>query len=99
MGTFLAIYKDNMIFLNSSTTIKYFSSYVRHVLAKASVFVLDLKRELSRVAKDNNRYVARSWFYLLQRRQDKDRSLPHTRLSLAEHVHTQNRLWDTLLLY
>lgn len=67
------------------------STYPRHVLAKPLILVLDLVRELPRVAQHQHGHVLLG-NELLQRRQHEDRRLAHARLCLAEHVHGQDGL-------
>ena len=44
-------------------------------------------------------YLSINGFKLLQCSENKHSSLAHARLSLAQHIHTQNGLWDAFVLH
>lgn len=71
---------------------------VGHVLREASVLVLDLERKLAGVAKYDDRYFAVDRFELLESCQNKDSRLSVPGFRLAQHVHSQDGLRNTLLL-
>ena len=86
------------IFLERSTTIKDGSLHVRKILAESGVFVLDLIRQLSRVAHDQDRALPRDRLQLVKSRQNKHRSLPETGLGLAKDIDVQNSCRNAHLL-
>ena len=98
VGAELLVAENVLISLDGHTTVEHLRANLGKVLAEASVIVLDLESELTSVAEDNDSNLAGSGLDLLERREDKDSSLSHTRLGLAQNVHTQNRLGDALLL-
>lgn len=94
----LLVAENILISLNGGTTIEDLRANLGQVLAEAGVLVLDLEGQLAGVAEDNNRDLTRDSLDLLERGEDKDGSLTHTRLSLAENIHSEDGLGDTLLL-
>ena len=54
--------------------------------------------KLAGVADDQSCYLILNGLQLLQNREDKDSSLAHTRLGLADDIHTQDSLWYALML-
>ena len=74
-------------------------NHLGHVLAEAIVFVLDLERQLTSVAKAHHKDVAGlRQVELLQGGEDEHSRLAHARLRLADHVHTQDGLRDAFVL-
>ena len=71
---------------------------IRHVLGKASVFVLDLESKFPRMTQDQNRNLAIDRLELLQSSEDEHGGLSVAGFRLAKHVHAQNGLWDAFLL-
>ena len=71
---------------------------VWHVLRETRVLVLNLVCELARVAKNNDRDLAVDRLELLQRCEHENSRLSVTRLGLAQNVHAEHGLRDTLLL-
>ena len=69
-----------------------------HVLAEASILVLDLVSQLTSVAHDENGALAGDWLDLLESGEDEDGSLTKTRLGLAEDVGAENCLRNADLL-
>jgi len=72
---------------------------VVQVLTEPLVLFADLEGELTSVAENDGGDLAVDWLDLLESGQDKDRSFTHTGLGLAENVHAQDGLWDTLVLH
>jgi hypothetical protein len=71
---------------------------VGHVLGETRVLVLDLVRELTRVAENDDRHLSIDGLELLQAGQHEHRCLSMTRLGLAQDVHPQDGLGNALLL-
>lgn len=94
----LLVAENVLISLDGGTTIEDLRANFGQVLAEAGVLVLDLEGQLAGVAEDNNRDLTRDSLDLLERGEDKDGSLTHTRLSLAENIHSEDGLGDALLL-
>jgi hypothetical protein len=69
-----------------------------HVLGESLILLADLESQFTSVAHDQavNHIFGR--FQLLQSSQHKDSSFTHTRLGLAQNVHSQHCLWDALVL-
>lgn len=93
----LALERLNVV-LDRRSSVKHTSPQVGHELRESSVFVLDLVGEFSSVAEDDDRHLAVDGFDLLKRGEDEDGRLSHSRLGLAEDIHAEDRLGDTLLL-
>ena len=68
------------------------------VRAEALELVLDLVRQLARVAEDQRANLARDGLELLEDREHEHRGLAHAGLGLADDVHAQDRLGDALVL-
>lgn len=98
VGAELLVAENVLISLDGGTTVEDLRADLRQVLAEAGVLVLDLECQLARMAEDNNRYLAGDSLDLLERSENKDGSLTHTRLSLAENIHAEDGLGDALLL-
>lgn len=86
------------VLLHWRTTVEDGSLDVRHVLAESGILVLDLVGELTGVAHNQYRGLAIDWLHLLKSRKDEDCSLSETRLGLAEHIGTEDGLWNADLL-
>ena len=71
---------------------------VGHVLCETRVLVLDLERQFTRMTEHDDSNLAVDRLKLLERSQDEHGSLSVTRLGLAEDIHSENSLRDTLLL-
>lgn len=87
-----------LVLLDVSATVKDLGLDFRHVLAKPLVFILDLERELTRVAHDQNADFAIDWLNLLKSGQHKNGCFSETGLSLAEHIGSKNSLRNAHLL-
>lgn len=98
VGAELLVAENILISLDGGTTIEDLRADLRQVLAEAGVLVLDLEGQLAGVAENNNRDLAGDSLDLLKRSEDKDGSLTHTRLGLAENIHSEDGLGDALLL-
>ena len=70
----------------------------REVRAETLELVLDLVRELARVAEDQRADLPGHGLELLEHREDEHRGLAHARLGLADDVHAEDRLGDALVL-
>mmetsp|Transcript_9342 Transcript_9342/g.40993 ORF Transcript_9342/g.40993 Transcript_9342/m.40993 type:complete len:344 (+) Transcript_9342:410-1441(+) len=68
------------------------------VRAEALELVLDLVRQLARVAEDQRANLARDGLELLEDREHEHRGLAHAGLGLADDIHAQDRLGDALVL-
>ena len=68
------------------------------VFGKAGVFVLDLEGQFSSVTENEDGYFTIHWIQLLESGKDEDGGFPVARLGLAEYVHTEDSLGNTLLL-
>lgn len=90
--------KDFRVLLYGSTAIEGVDPYVRHVLGKPRVLVLDLEGEFTGVTQDNDGNFAIHRLQLLQRCKYEDRGLAVPRLCLTKDVHSQDGLRDTFLL-
>mmetsp|Transcript_13149 Transcript_13149/g.42022 ORF Transcript_13149/g.42022 Transcript_13149/m.42022 type:complete len:250 (-) Transcript_13149:59-808(-) len=71
---------------------------VLEVLCEAVKLVLDLVGELASVADDQDFHGLLRSIQLLETSQDKDSSLAHARLGLAEHIGAEDGLRDALVL-
>lgn len=83
---------------HGSATKERADAHVGHVLRETRVLVLNLVGKLTRVAQNYHRDLAVDWLKLLQRSENEHSRLPVTRLGLAQDIHAQNGLRDTLLL-
>jgi len=68
------------------------------VLREALVLVGDLERELAGVAQHEYSDLVLCWCELVEGGKDKDSSLSHSRLGLADHVHAEDGLGNALVL-
>lgn len=75
------------------------SANVGHVLGKPAVLVLDLVRELARMAENDHGHFPVYRFELLEGRENEHSSFSMPRLGLTQHVHPQDGLGDTFLLH
>mmetsp|Transcript_31688 Transcript_31688/g.41967 ORF Transcript_31688/g.41967 Transcript_31688/m.41967 type:complete len:262 (+) Transcript_31688:628-1413(+) len=71
---------------------------VREVLAEALILVGDLVGELAGVAHDEDRDFTVLGLELVEGGEDKDGGLAHTRLGLADEIHTEDGVRDALVL-
>lgn len=83
---------------HGNTPVKDIHSDSRHVLCEARKLVSDLEGKLASMAEDDGGDFSGNRVNLLQSGQDKNGSLAHSRLCLAQNVHSENCLWDALLL-
>mmetsp|Transcript_105623 Transcript_105623/g.278915 ORF Transcript_105623/g.278915 Transcript_105623/m.278915 type:complete len:452 (-) Transcript_105623:37-1392(-) len=88
-----------LVLANGDAAIDNATLHVREVLGEAVELVLDLVRELTRVADHHSPDDLFTRIDLLQARQDKDRRLAHARLGLAEHIGAEDGLRDALVLH
>lgn len=98
VGAKILVAEDILISLQRRTTVEDLRADLGEVLAEASKLVLDLEGQLASVAENDDRDLAGDGLNLLEGSEDKDGGLTHTRLGLAQNIHTENRLGDTLLL-
>lgn len=98
VGAEILVAKDILISLQRRTTIEDLRTDLREVLAEASKLVLDLEGQFTSVAQNDDRDLAGDGLDLLEGSEDKDGGLTHTGLGLAQNIHTENGLRDTLLL-
>jgi len=94
----LLVAENILISLQGRTAIEDLRTNLGQVLAEAGILVLDLESQLTSVAENNNGDLAGDGLDLLERSEDEDGSLTHTRLGLAQNIHAQDGLGDTLLL-
>lgn len=80
------------------TTVEGRHANQRHVLRETSVLVANLEGKLSRVTEHNDGDFAIDRLQLLERGEDEDSCLSVTRLCLAQDIHAEDSLRDTLLL-
>ena len=90
--------KDFNVLLNRGTSVENGCLDVRKVFAETSVLVLDLVGELTSMAHDEDRALARYGLKLVESREHEHGGLSKTRLGLAENIDVQNRGRDTNLL-
>lgn len=93
------VFQDFGVFGNRDTTVKYGCADVRHVLRESPVFVLDLIREFTCVAENDDRDLSVYWLELLKGSKHENSSLSVSRLGLAKNIHAENSLRNALLLY
>ena len=98
VGAELLVAEDILISLQGHTTIEDLGADLGQVLAETSILVLDLVSQLAGVAENDDRDLAGDGLDLLERSEDKNSSLTHTRLGLAQNIHAQDGLGNTLLL-
>merc|ERR1711937_502270 len=84
---------------NGLTTENDLALHVGKVLDKTSVFLVDLVRELARVAHYQHTNLALDRLELLECGEHKHSGLAHTRLGLAQHIHPQDGLRNALALH
>lgn len=84
-----------MLFLFLMMTLIYYRTSVEHsrldiwqILGKSLVLLLDLESELSGVAQDYAVHLSRHGVQLVEGGEDKHSGFAHTRLSLADNVHS-----------
>lgn len=94
----LLVAENILISLQGRTAIEDLRTNLGQVLAEAGILVLDLESQLTSVAENNNGDLAGDGLDLLERSEDEDGSLTHTRLGLAQNIHAQDGLGNTLLL-
>lgn len=99
VGAEVLVAEDVLISLQGRTTVEDLGADFREVLAEASKLVLDLEGQLTSVAENDDRDLAGDGLDLLEGSKNEDGSLTHTRLGLAQNIHTENGLGDTLLLH
>mmetsp|Transcript_27599 Transcript_27599/g.60356 ORF Transcript_27599/g.60356 Transcript_27599/m.60356 type:complete len:260 (+) Transcript_27599:659-1438(+) len=87
------------VLCDGHTAIDYATSQVTEVLSKSVELVFDLVGQLSSVADDENLNSLLSGFHPLQTGEDKDSSLAHARLRLAQDVRAEDSLRYTFVLY
>ena len=98
MGALGLVSQHGLILLDRCATIDHGRAHLGHVFRETSILISDLVGQLTRVAQHNNGDFTVHRLELLQRRQYKHSRLTHTRLGLAHHIHTQDRLRNALLL-
>lgn len=98
VGALCLVLENGLVLGDGCATVEDRGADLGHVLGEASVLVADLEGELSRVAQDDDRDLAIDGLDLLQSSQDEDSRLTHTRLGLADDVHSEDRLGNTFLL-
>lgn len=74
------------------------SSDAFKILGESTKLILDLIGKLSCMTENEGRDRLRVFWQLVKNCQNKHCSLSHTRLSLAEHIHSNHCLWDAFLL-
>ena len=72
---------------------------VAHVLLESVELLADLVGQLARVAQDKRLHFSGHGVDLVERRQHEDGRLTHARLGLAEHIDSEDRLRNALVLY
>lgn len=98
VGISLLVGQDFDVLRHGSTTVEDGGLDVGQVLAETRVFVLDLVRQLTSVAHDEDRALASNRLQLMKSGEDEDSSLTETGLGLAKHVDVEHGGWDTDLL-
>lgn len=71
---------------------------IGHVLGEATVLVFDLEGKFARVTENDDGHFPIHGLELLQRRKHENSRLSVTRLCLAQDIHSQDCLRNTLLL-
>lgn len=95
----ILVAEDVLISLQRRTTVEDLGANLGEVLAEASELVLDLEGQLASVAENDDRDLTRDGLDLLEGSKNEDGGLTHTRLGLAQNIHTENGLGDTFLLH
>lgn len=98
VGIGLLVGQDLNILLHGRASVEHGGLDVREIFAESCVFVLDLIRQLTGVAHDEDGAFPGNGLQLVQRREDEDSSLSKTGLCLAQHVDVQDRGGDADLL-
>lgn len=98
VGALGLILEHGLVLGNGCATVDDTSAHIGHVLGESSVLVADLVRKLTSVAEHENRDLAVDRLDLLERSKDKDSSLAHTGLGLADDVHAEDGLRNAFLL-
>lgn len=86
------------VFLDRGSSVEDSGLHIWHILAEASIFVLNLIGELAGVAHDENGGFASNWFDLLKSGENEDGSLTKTGFGLAKDIGSQNGLRNANLL-
>lgn len=94
----LLILQDLSILLNWGTSIEHCGLDIWHVLAEASILVLDLISQLTSVAHNQNGGLSCNRFDLLKCSENEDCGFSETRFGLAENVGTEDCLRNAYLL-
>ena len=98
VGVGIFVGKRLNVLLHWSSTVEDTGLDLWQIFGKARILVLDLIRELTRVAHDKNRALARCWFDLLEGRKNEDRCFSQSRLGLAKNICSEDCLWNAYLL-
>jgi hypothetical protein len=100
-----AVVRQNVtVLLDRNTSVKDSRLDIRQVLGETFILVRNLKGQLTSVTNDQDRhFILAVWeggrVELMKGRQNKDSGLAHTRLGLADDIHSQDSLWDALVLH
>lgn len=86
------------VLLDGSTTVEHSGLDIREILGKASILVLDLVGQLTRVAHNENRGLSSDRLQLVEGGQDEDSGLTQTGLGLAKNIDIKDGSRDAHLL-
>jgi hypothetical protein len=98
VGVRLLVLQNLGILLDGGSSVEHCGLDIGHVLAEASILVLDLVGQLTSVAHDQHRGLACDGLDLLKRSEHEDCGLSETRFGLAKDVGTEDCLRDAYLL-
>ena len=94
----LLVLQNLSVLLDWGSSVEHCSLDVWHVLAETGILVLNLVSQLTSVAHNQDRCLARDGFDLLKGSQHEYRRFSETRFGLAKDVRAEDCLWNAYLL-
>jgi hypothetical protein len=94
----LLVLQNLSVLLDWGSSVEHGSLDVWHVLAETGILVLNLVSQLTSVAHNQDRCLARDRFDLLKGSQHENRGFSETRFGLAKDVGAEDCLWNAYLL-
>lgn len=99
MGALVLILQAFPLLLDRQTTEEITDTDVLHVSSETLVLMANLEGQFTSVAKHQDGYLTVNGLKLLQSRDDKHCGFTHSRLGLADDIHTQDSLRNTFVLH
>lgn len=99
VGAFGLVSQGFRVFGHRGTAVECADPDIGHVLGETRVLVFDLEGEFTGVAKNEDRHLAIGGLQLLECGEDENRRFAVPRFSLAQDVHPEDGLGNTLLLH